>query len=258
MTDNESSKVVSTEETIAVFGGTGNTGREFVKAALARGYRVRALARSAARLEGAVGVPLGSGSGGGGGESRNENNLMIFEGDFGNARAVQETVRGADYAVVMAGMPPHTTSNEMLMTDFAKDRLFPALRSESKIKSVLYQAGAFCNKPDGSNSLMLKLLRPLFTRLSGIGPMVRDNEGVMMFVDEEMKKEGDDDALPFKVVVIRPGKLVEGEGDRSLEASPDSPELSPVTYTELAAFNLEAMKDESLVGKYPFVKVKKG
>jgi len=82
--------------TVAIFGASGGVGLAAVRAALGRGWKVRALARSRARLEEklrAAGVTAG-GPG-----------LCIVEGELGDAAAVERVVAGADAVVCALGAP---------------------------------------------------------------------------------------------------------------------------------------------------------
>ena len=70
---------------IALFGGSGLTGQEFLKLALQHGYAVRALARNPAKIP------------------QNSTNLEIVPGDVLVPADVSNTVRGADIVVSLFG-----------------------------------------------------------------------------------------------------------------------------------------------------------
>ena len=84
---------LSFRTTIALFGASGQTGRQFLSKALAQGYRVRALVRTPAKLA-AVRSPQ----------------LDIIAGDVLDADAVRRTVQGTDVVVSLfgqvKGLPP--------------------------------------------------------------------------------------------------------------------------------------------------------
>lgn len=69
---------------IALFGATGRCGRHFLPAALAAGYRVKALVRDPARLQ-------------------PHPNLEILVGDALDGAAVERTVQGSDIVVSLVG-----------------------------------------------------------------------------------------------------------------------------------------------------------
>ena len=74
--------------TVAVYGATGGTGRLLVPRLLAAGHRVRALARTPAKVEGA------------------HANLEVLEGDATDAGAVARAAEGADVLVSCLGGVP--------------------------------------------------------------------------------------------------------------------------------------------------------
>jgi len=218
-------------EIIALFGATGGTGKHFVTAALAAGYKVQALARTPSKVTAADG-------------------LAVVEGDFGNTEAIAKTLKGATYVVSMGGGPMGKPKEYPadLMLNFVKTLLAEAQKVKS-IKVLLYQAGFFAALPDGTLPFMLKILRTVIgSWYLGIGPNIMDHEAIIKYIDEQK------DSLPFKTIVTRPGGLDDSEGGKTLKASED-PEMSVIAFKDLAAFSLEAMKDESLYGTYPFIKL---
>ena len=72
-------------KTIALFGGSGQTGQQFLPLALAAGYSVRALARDPAKIP------------------QQTPNLAVIEGDVLDVDAVAATIRGADIVVSLFG-----------------------------------------------------------------------------------------------------------------------------------------------------------
>jgi hypothetical protein len=229
----EKEKIIMTE-TIALFGATGGTGKQFLPLALDAGYKVKAMVRTPSNVE-----------------TKHEN-LTLVEGDFSNEDALKKTVEGATYVVSMAGGPMGKPKEypKDLMLNFVK-KLLAIMKESPTVKTFLYQAGAFSAKPDGSLPVSMKVFRTMVGAwMMGLKPNYLDNEAVIKYVDSEK------DACKFKIIVTRPGALKEEEGGKKLEAS-DKPEMGAVTFKDLAVFSLEAMKDESLAGKYPFVKIAK-
>jgi len=218
---------------LAVFGGSGRTGKHLVKFALEQGYKVQALARTPSKV------------------AMKHDNLTIIEGDFENVDAIRQTVKGATYVVNVAGGPnSNTTYPNLMMLHFIKT-LWPILENESSVKTFLYMASSFVPKPDGSNAISLKLLRPVLGWYLGILPGIQDNEEAVKFIASHSSEN-------FKALVIRPGHCSEDttKSGHKLVASQTAPiGAGSVTYVDLASFILEAMKDESLEGKYPFIAV---
>jgi hypothetical protein len=176
-------------------------------------------------------------------------NLTVISGDVGNLEQVRMTCEGADFVIVcVAGPNQPNVYPHGFMREFVEQRLWPTVR-EIKPQSVLYQAAAFCPLPDGTLPFALKMTRNTIARMVGIIPMIEDNDSVIKYIHEN--------PLPdTKVIVTRPGRLMEGEGGLRLEAS-ESPEMNSISFQDVGHFNLRAMKDELLVGKYPFIKIQK-
>ena len=220
-------------ETIALFGATGGTGKHFLPLALEAGYKVKAMVRTPSKVE------------------TKHANLTLIEGDFSNQDAMKKTVQGADYVISMAGGPMGKPKEypKDLMLDFVK-KLVTIMKETPSVKVFLYQAGAFSAKPDGSLPLLMKVFRTVVGAwIMGLEPNFMDNEAVIKYVDTEKD-------CKFKIIITRPGGLKEDEGGKKLEAS-ENPEMNMVAFKDLATFSLDAMKDESLVGKYPFVTIAK-
>lgn len=83
---------------IVIFGGTGGTGRELLKQAIARGHEVTALVRDPSRVV------------------MTDTRLRIFKGDVLDPNAVRAVVAGAQAAIsvlgVRLGQPPGTVRSE--------------------------------------------------------------------------------------------------------------------------------------------------
>jgi nucleoside-diphosphate-sugar epimerase len=219
-------------ESIALFGASGMTGRQLLPLALEQGYRVKALVRTPSKVQ------------------TQHENLTIVQGDFSNTKAVQETVAGADYVICCAG-------GAVKLKEYPKDMmlnfvstLVPMLEAESSVKVFVYQAGAVSPTPDGKLPFTIRIIRPLLTRLIGVVPNVLDNDAAIRYLGKNNKPSS------FQVIVTRPGHLVDKDDGKNVVAS-DSPELKAITFKALAVFTLQAIKDESLYGKYPYCAISK-
>ena len=84
-------------KTIALFGASGQTGQQFLDQALAKGYRVKALVRTAAKI------------------TQKSAQLTLITGDVLNLADVEKTIEGSDVVVSLFG---HVKgSPEWLQTD---------------------------------------------------------------------------------------------------------------------------------------------
>jgi hypothetical protein len=219
-------------KTIALFGATGSSGKEFLPLALEKGYKVNALVRTPSKV------------------TVEHENLTLIKGAFDSEESViKEVVDGADYVVFVAGGPlgqPSTYPTD-LVTNFIK-KLFPILKSIPTIKSFVFQAGFLALSPDeDSRGYMYSFVRNVMARV--IRPNIQDNEGSMKYM-ASVKND-----VSFGIIVTRPPQLKEGEVTKKLTTStePNSVTYS-ITTKELALYTMDVMTDESLYGTYPFVK----
>lgn len=230
-TETHSNKANMTE-TIALFGATGGTGKPFLAAALAAGYKVQAMVRTPSKVTATDG-------------------LTVIQGDFSNEQAIQKTIKGATFIVSLAGGPMQGKPKEYpkdLMLNFVQ-KLVAAAKKESSVKVLLYQAGAFSALPDGTLPMSMHIFRTVVgSWFMGLTPNFMDNEQVIKYISTQQE------AISFKTIVTRPGGLSDSEGGKTLKAS-DDPETGFVAFKDVAAFTLKALTDESLYGTYPFVKI---
>lgn len=219
-------------EVIALFGGTGSTGRHILKLALDQGFKVQVLARTPSKI------------------TDTHENLSVIQGSFSDDTAVQETIKGADYVICAAGGKKGDKDFQKDMMKNFVTKLWTFFDEDEKNlpKAFLYQAGSFVPRPDGSNPLFLKFMRATVAWLLGISELITDHENVIKFIAANPKPG-------MRVIVTRPAGLKVAEGGQKLVASEENYELGMVAFKDLAAFTLEAIKDESLDGKYPFIKI---
>lgn len=216
-------------ETIAIFGATGNSGKQIVAAALAEGYKVRIMVRTPSKV------------------TVEDANLTVLKGDFTTLDVIKETVKGADYVVSAVGGPLGKPKDFPVgqIVQFIKD-LVGVMKEEKSVKVFSHQSGAFVAHPDGTIPLSMKIMAFLATHLGGIGPNLEENLNIEKYT-ESIKDE-----VPFKIIITRPGGLKEGEGGVEL-AAVESPPLGMTTFKDLGVFTVKALKIEELYGNYPYV-----
>jgi hypothetical protein len=220
-------------ETIALFGATGNTGSAVLQTALDAGYAVRIMVRSAAKVK--IENPK----------------LTIFEGDYKNVEAIEKTVAGADYVISVAGGPMGKPAEYPvgMMLDFVK-LLVKAMMAVPTVKVFLYQSGAFVPLADGTHPLCMRFMKKVVGEcIAGIGPNLTDNHNVHKYI---ASIQGE---IQFKTIVTRPGGLNEGgAGEIKLAAvTSGCGPMGMTAFKDLGRFTVEAIKDESLYGSFPFV-----
>ncbi|PPK87243.1 putative NADH-flavin reductase [Neolewinella xylanilytica] len=113
-------------KTIALFGGTGQTGRELLSLALTRGYDVKALVRNPAKL------------------SQTHPRLQVIAGDVLNPADVAATVASTD--VVLSVFGHGKGSPDWLQTDGTKNIL--AAMRESRVKKIISLSGGGLPYPE--------------------------------------------------------------------------------------------------------------
>jgi putative NADH-flavin reductase len=213
-------------ETIALFGGTGRTGRHVVAYALEKGYKIQMLARSPNKVE------------------IKHENLTVIEGDLLNEEALKKVVKDATYVISCVGGPASAkTYPEDMMINFIT-LLVPIMEAEASIKVFLYQAGGFSPVPGKPLTFMTSLMRRVIVPMIGIGPMLRDNDQVITYLAENKKH--------FEFIVTRPAMLEEKDNDLVVVADHNKMNMSTITYKALAIFTVDALKDSSLYGTYPY------
>lgn len=214
-------------ETIAVFGATGKTGLHVLRHALQRGYKVRALARRPEHL------------------TIEDDRLTVIKGDFENIPALEETVKGATYAICCAGGPSGKLYEPGMMIAFIR-RLWPVLEAQPALKVFLFQSVIFAPNTDGRLPAWLKILAPVAAYLSGNTEMLKDNTAVTRFI-------GSSATPAFNTIVTRPGSIAEKPGGARLRGDEHNASLSTITFVDLGAFTVDALRDRSLYGTCPFV-----
>jgi hypothetical protein len=127
--------------------------------------------------------------------------------------------------------------------------LYPIMEAETSVKVFLYQSGAMSTAPASPLSWKTSLTRMTIGNFMGVGRMFRDNEAVSFWMAEHKQH--------FDYIVTRPALLMEKDNDMELYAVHDDWPLSPITYKALAAFTVEAVKDKTLFGTYPYIMPKK-
>lgn len=146
---------------IAVFGGTGRTGRHVVEQALAAEHSITALARTPAKLP-------------------KHERLVVIGGDVQDPSAVEKTVAGSEAVISVLG----PTSNEPTFEVSKGMRHILAAMQKHGVRRLIISAGAGVGDPNDtpklSNkaiNLLLKLLaRNVYEDMKGAVDVVRASE----------------------------------------------------------------------------------
>ncbi|MBT2503502.1 NAD(P)-dependent oxidoreductase [Curtobacterium sp. ISL-83] len=202
------------QKTFLVFGGTGQTGRHFVRLALQQGHAVRVLARTPSKL------------------AMEHEDLQVVPGSITSELDLDALLTGTDAVVAMLG-DVAAQRERQVNTEFVR-ALVPAMRRQG-VRRFLYQAGGLSAAPGKRLAPALRLVRSTIAR--GYIGQHEDNEAVMRYLDEE--------ARDIEWMVHRAGIGSDGPSKGELYRSPSA--ISIGTFVDCAAYNLRTVQDERAV-----------
>jgi hypothetical protein len=190
---------MSTQQTVLLVGGTGRTGGRVLRQLVRSGIRVRAIVRSARRLQTSTAE--------GPGVDVTEASLLALSDE-----ELQRHVRGCDAVISCLGHvlslegvlgPPHDL---VARATRRLCRAIEALRPEKPVKFLL-MSSVSVNHPGGLDTRRGALEKVLVWMLRGVLPPARDNQRAADFLHE-----GIGPSHPFvQWVVVRPDTLLEGD-----------------------------------------------
>lgn len=225
---------------LAVYGATGQTGREIVKQALARGLSVRACCvRDPEKARRVLGAPEG---------------LQVLQGELSSAADVAAGLEGAGFAISCVGGPHFWTGgvrnyDRGYVHRFVK--LLAAACQEHGVQRLICQGGAMNANPAHPKSLwegwqravncMMRCLGMPF--LLGLHPVIADNAAVAYYLHQECRK------LDF--VFTMPGLIKNKPSAGALRVSTTIGQT--VHYEDLARFTLDALEDPALSRQFVYL-----
>ncbi len=217
--DDASSKEV---ETIAVFGGSGATGKALILCTLKEGVKVRALSRSAGGIDPSL---LG---------------LEVLEGSLSNRDDVLATLQGCSAAVCVFGpRPPYRDI-------FCAEATATIVAAMHKIgvRRLVCQTGGMIGEYRSNRTLTFQLMTDMFRRRSP--ELATDREGQERVVMES----------GLSWTIVKPPRLADGDAKGRWQAGPDVRVgmLSSITRADLAAFLLEEALASTHVGQAVFIR----
>ena len=135
---------------LAVFGATGQTGKEIVRQALDAGHEVTAVARDPARL------------------AETGPKVWVVQGDSMDARVVEEAVTGADAVLSALG---HVRDSPPDLLAKSASNIVEAMKKQN-VRRIVALTNVAARDPGDRLSLYNRFLRILLTLFRG--PMARD------------------------------------------------------------------------------------
>ncbi len=207
--------------TIALFGGTGKTGRHVLAQALEAGHSVRALARRPASIE------------------TSHERLTVIAGDVLDAAAVRETVQGADVVVSVFGQvkgsPPTLQTNG---TQHIVDAMAAA-----GIRRIISLSGGGLPAPEHDQPKAPdKVIKWLLQRISP--QVLADAEGHLAVLR----------ASGLDFTVVRGPRLTDAPATGSYRVGWVGVNAgTQIARGDLASFILTQLDDPQFIGELPFV-----
>ncbi len=197
---------------IAVFGGTGKVGREFVKMALDSGYSLRVLVRKRSSFE-----------------LNNDNRVEVIEGDATNAEDVTAVVTGSDVVVSVLGNP---SRNVQIMSNATENIMKAAAEQSSPPRCLMISSVGV-----GGSSWLIKISLTLIGGRAGF----KDYENAEARVRSETR-------VPF--IVVRPYALTDKPANGQYKVLPGHTAhfAKPIPRTDVARFFLDCVEDVSRDG----------
>jgi putative NADH-flavin reductase len=204
---------------IAVFGGTGRTGRYVVEQALAAGHEVVALARTPGKLQSHAG-------------------LTVIQGDVQDLAAVEKTIVGA--AAVVSVLGP--TSNEpKFEVSKGMKNILAAMRKYG-VRRLIISAGAGVDDPNDTPKLSNKAINLLLKLVAR--NVYKDMKGVV-----EIVRASDRDWT-----VVRVPRLVDGPKTGSVKVGYVGNGMGmQINRADMASFMLEQLQNDAYVRKAPAI-----
>ncbi|SFQ52341.1 NAD(P)-dependent oxidoreductase [Hymenobacter arizonensis] len=208
-------------KTIALFGASGQTGRQFFTKALAQGHRVKALVRTPAKLS-----------------DTQHPNLEVIAGDVLNPADVARTVQGADVVVSLFGQvkgsPPR------VQTDGTR-HIVAAMQKHGVVKIVSLSGGGLPFAQD-QPKFMDKLIRGIMKL--AVPQVLADAVG-----HAEVLQRSD-----RQWVIVRGPRLTNAPGTGHYRVGWVGVNAgTSLTRADLADFILTQLDDQLFVGKMPMV-----
>ena len=212
-------------KTIAVFGGTGNTGRYFVSHALQEDYRVQALLRNPAKL------------------SINSPALIKVKGGLKDDEAIRQVVKGVHGVAFLAGYPRHTTKNgpmdgEMLV---GLKKVVAAMEAEG-VRRLVVQVGGFTllpGEPETSCLIKCCVKDLLLGTCLGEAVALADNERMASYLLTK--------TATIDWTLARPGQLAHS-APKGLVVDAKAA-TQTVTFNDLAKWELDMMERDDVAAK---------
>lgn len=209
-------------QTVALFGGSGATGKALIRHALRKGIKVRALVRNADAMNIKSGM------------------VKVIEGSLTRADYVEFCLKGCDAAICVFGQrPPYTD----VFCEAATKTIVASMRKLG-IKRLVCQTGAMAGKYPANRTLPFGVMVAIFNRRA---PRVAGD------------RAGQEDAVRQSGLVwtlVKPSRLSNREPKGKWLAGPDVRVglLSSIAREDLADFLLREALNPQFAGQVVFIR----
>jgi putative NADH-flavin reductase len=213
---------------IAVLGGSGRTGKLFIKQALSK-YKIKALVRSTAKLK------------------MNDDNLEVIEGDALNAQDIEILVKGTQAVVSLIG---HTDDSPEDLQFVATEHCIQAMKKHGINRFISLTGGGVRDEVKDEPKFMDKVIVFVMKYLGGKGTKYALLDGIR---HAELIQSTDLDWT-----IVRGPMLTDDEPKGSYEVGYVG-KISgfKLTREDLAAFILDTLENDKYVHDMPFLANKK-
>lgn len=200
---------------LAVFGGSGKTGKEILIQSLIKGYEIRVLTRQASSID------------------LKDERLEIITGDAKDPAMADLMVQGTDAVLVALGA---RNPEDMDVHSVATANIVAAMKKHG-VKKLLVVSSAGVTNDGKSSSLIGKMLKPTLHKI---------------FADKTLQKEIiENSGLDW--VLVRPVTLIDGQKTGKYHITEDKPEGKTIARADVAAFLLAQLNSDKYHGRMPFI-----
>ncbi len=209
-------------QTIALFGGSGATGRSLISQALVRGWRVNALVRKGSSIR------------------QQHAHLNYVVGGFDEAYAVDDVIAGSDAVIsVIGARPPYTDTFCAAAT-----RAMIASMQRRKVTRIICQTGAMIgNHEDNWSWPFTWMARSVHKKYSAMMADRLEQERLIM-------------ASHLDWTIVKPSRLTQGARTGQVRAGTDLKMglMSKIARVELASFLLDQVTSDTYLHQAVFVR----
>lgn len=204
---------------VAIFGGSGKTGRHLIQQALDAGHQVAALVRTPAKL------------------NLQHPNLRVIQGSILEAASVSSTIQGTDAVISVLG--PSSNKPEFAISR-GMDNILAAMKSHG-VRRIIISAGAGVREADDRPQLVDRFFGLLLGMIS---------KNVVADMQQAVHKVK---ASDLDWTVVRVPMLTDAPSQGSLKVGMVG-DISPrIARADMAAFMLEQISDNRFIRKTPAI-----